>query len=67
MCMCYQLLTLISASELKQCAFFKGIDWDDATNKKVTSHVHLHTYLPMYVCMYASTYINPVIKIIVSH
>ena len=54
MCMCCQLLAPISASELKQCAFFKGIDWDNATDKKVKSHVHIHTY----VCMYLHTLIQ---------
>ena len=66
MCMCYQLLALISASELKQCAFFKGIDWDDATDKKVKSSVHIRTCLRN-IRMYVSTYINSEIKIIVNH
>ena len=44
------LVVSISASELKECAFFKGIDWDDAIDRKVCMYVCM--YVGIYVCMY---------------
>ena len=37
------MVTPISASELKECAFFKGIDWDDAADRKVCSYTYACT------------------------
>ena len=32
---CYILIYWVRSHELKECAFFKTVDWDSAKNKKV--------------------------------